>query len=295
MDKMRQLSLLTAVAILAVVAGGWLLLISPQRSKVTDLHDQAAQQQEKNATLSTEIARLKAEAKDLPAEQARLAAIAEQLPANPAMPALLDDLSSAAKKSGVDLQIITPQTPVAYDSTASTLAAPTASAAPGSASTAASGTSSTSTSSTSSSTTSSTTTGTTPAPSSSATSSSTSTSTTSSGAATLAGAGTASASGLFQIPMSLTAVGTYYQLTQFLNQLENLQRAYLVTGVDVKPGDPLASALSTATTQAAGAAATTGDGYTSALTATIDGFVFEVLTSAPSTTAQTLPSTSSGN
>lgn len=290
MDKMRQLSLLTAVAIVAVVAGGWLLLISPQRSKVADLHDQAAQQQEKNATLSTEIARLKAEAKDLPAEQARLAAVAEQLPANPAMPALLDDLSSAAKKAGVDLQVITPQTPVAYGSTASTLAAPSASASTGSTSTAASGTS---TSTSTSSTTTSTTTSSTPAPSSTGTS--TSTSTTSSGAATLAGAGTASAGGLYQIPMSLSAVGTYYQLTQFLNQLENLRRAYLVTGVDVKPGDPLASALSTATTQAAGAAGTTGDTYTGALTATIDGFVFEVLTSAPTTTAQTLPSTSSGN
>jgi Tfp pilus assembly protein PilO len=295
MDKMRQLSLLTAVAILAVVAGGWLLLISPQRSKVADLHEQAAQQQEKNATLSTQIARLKAEAKDLPAEQARLAAIAEQLPANPAMPALIDDLAGAAKKSGVDLQIITPSTPVAYGtSSATTLAGP---------STTPSG-STTSSGATSSSTSSSTTTSSSPAPSSSpaassgSTSTSTTTGTTTSGSttgATTLGDATASSGGLYQIPISISAVGTYFQLTQFLNQLENLRRAYLVTGVDVKPGDPLASALSAATAQAGGAATDTSNDYTGALTAKIDGYVFEVLTSAPAGAAQTLPSTSTGN
>jgi Tfp pilus assembly protein PilO len=288
MDKLRQLSLLTAVAVVAVVAGGWFLLVSPQRSKVSDLHAQAAEQKDKNATLSTEIARLEAESKDLPAEQARLAAIAEQLPPNPAMPALIGDLARAAKKSGVDLQIIAPAAPVAYTtSSTNTLVGPQSTA-----SAAASGTSSSSTSSSTSSTSS---TATTPSPSASpasagTSSTSTSTGSTTTGAATLPASGTtAAAGGLYQIPISITAVGTYFQLTQFLNQLENLRRAYLVTAIDLKPGDPLASAL---TTSSGGSA---GDQYDGALTAKVDGFVFEVLTSAPAGTTQTLPSAATGH
>jgi Tfp pilus assembly protein PilO len=286
MDKLRQLSLLTAVAVVAVVAGGWFLLVSPQRSKVSDLHAQAAEQKDKNATLSTEIARLKAEAKDLPAEQARLAAIAEQLPPNPAMPALIGDLARAAKKSGVDLQIIAPQAPVAY-STSSTnqLVGPQPSASAASSSTS----SSTTSSSTSSTSTTATTPSTSSSPASTSTSSTSTTGSTTTGAATLPTSGVAATGGLYQIPISITAVGTYFQLTQFLNQLENLRRAYLVTAIDLKPGDPLASALATS-----GSAGASGQ-YDGALTAKVDGFVFEVLTSAPAGTTQTLPSAAAGH
>ncbi|MFL6137822.1 MAG: type 4a pilus biogenesis protein PilO [Frankiaceae bacterium] len=286
MDKLRQLTALTVVAVLAIVAGGWFVLVSPQRSKVTTLHQQAANQQQQNGQLSTEIARLKAESRDLPAEQARLAAIARQLPPNPAMPALVTDLTKAAKRAEVDLQVIAPQAPAAYGSSASVqLSAPVAPARPsgttGSTTTTGSGSTST----------------TTPGSTSTTTSGSTATTTSGSAASTTPGASTLTGSavpvgGLYQIPMSVTVVGTYYQVTQFINQLENLHRAYLVTQLNVQPGDPLAGALSAASSSSQAA---TGPTYSGKLTAKIDGFVFEVLTTAPTTGAATLPSTSSGH
>jgi hypothetical protein len=80
-----------------------------------------------------------------------------------------------------------------------------------------------------------------------------------------------------------------------VNRLENLHRAYLVTGLQVQPGDPLGNA----TTPASGVAST-GPAYSGALTAEITGFVFEVLTQAPTSTApttlgSTTPSTTSGH
>jgi Tfp pilus assembly protein PilO len=287
MEKMRQLGALTVVAVLAIVAGGWFLLVSPQRSKVGDLHAQAADQQQKNMQLSTQIARLKAEARDLPAEQARLAAIAEQLPPNPSMPTLVNGLARAAKRAGVDLQIIAPQPPTPYGGSTSVQLLGTAPATGvlGGTSTTSTSTTSTSSGTTSSSTTSSSTT----SSSTTSTGSSTTTPTTSTGAATLTGTGLIPAGGLYQIPMSVTVVGTYYQLTQFVNQLENLHRAYLVTQLNVQPGDPLAH-------DAASAAAAAGTpGYSGALTAKVDGFVFEVLSQAPAGTTTTLPSSSSGH
>jgi Tfp pilus assembly protein PilO len=298
MNKTRQLGLLAAVAVLAIVGGGWFLLISPQRSKVADLHHQQADQQQKNGQLSLQISRLKAESRDLPAEQAKLAAIAEQLPPNPSMPALVNDLTKAAKRSGVDLQVIAPQTPVAFGSTGSVQLG------------AGSGTTGSSTSTSTTTTTTTSGSAATPSPSASAgtsssgsSSSSTSTSSSSSGSSTGATSGTGtttlsqsgvlSAGGLYQIPMSVTVVGTYYQITQFVNQLENLHRAYLVTQLNLQPGDPLAAASNAAA--GTGGGSSSGPSYTGALTAQVNGFVFEVLTAPPATGTTTLPSSASGH
>ena len=49
-----------------VVVGGWFLLISPQRSTASDLHSQAATQEQDNHTLEQRIAALNAQHKDLP-------------------------------------------------------------------------------------------------------------------------------------------------------------------------------------------------------------------------------------
>ncbi|MHB1613792.1 MAG: hypothetical protein ACYCXA_11835 [Actinomycetes bacterium] len=77
------------------------------------------------------------------------------------------------------------------------------------------------------------------------------------------------------IGMSLTVGGTYFQVEKFLNSLEQLQRAFQVTGLNVAPG----SATSTASSRTAGTPASTGSTVTSSvpmLTASITGRVFMV-------------------
>lgn len=111
MDKVRQWSMLTAVGVLAVLAGGWFLLVSPQRSHASSLRAQAAQQQQTNDMLQSQVAALRAQQQNLPKEQARLAQIATKIPDNPALPSLIRSLSDAADGAGVDLGSLSPAQP----------------------------------------------------------------------------------------------------------------------------------------------------------------------------------------
>ena len=122
MDKTKQWGLATAAAILAVVVGGWFLLISPQRSTASDLQSQRDAQEQSNQTLQQRIEALKAQHKDLPSVQAALAKLADQLPSNPSMPALIRQLSTDADEAGVQLISISPTEPKFVEATA--IAAP---------------------------------------------------------------------------------------------------------------------------------------------------------------------------
>jgi hypothetical protein len=58
---------------------------------------------------------LKAQAKDLPKKQADLARVATKIPDNPAMPSLIRALTSAATSAGVELVSVTPGAPAAVE------------------------------------------------------------------------------------------------------------------------------------------------------------------------------------
>src|SRR5690242_13116616 len=111
MEKTRQWSLLTAVAVVVVLAAGWFLLVSKQNHKAAELKTQASQVQSENSGLASQVAQLKAQSKDLPAQQARLNKIAQQVPDNPALPSLIRQLTTAANAAGVDLVSLAPATP----------------------------------------------------------------------------------------------------------------------------------------------------------------------------------------
>ncbi|HWG95095.1 MAG TPA: hypothetical protein VNU66_12820 [Mycobacteriales bacterium] len=125
MDKLKQWVALTVVACLAVVAGGWFLLVSPKRDEAADLRAQAESKRSANATLANQLEVLKAQARDLPAKQAELALVAAKIPDNPGLPGLIRQLMEAADGAGVDLVSITPSEPVLRAP-----AAPAAAAAP---------------------------------------------------------------------------------------------------------------------------------------------------------------------
>lgn len=227
MKDVRQLTALAVVAAIAVLAAGWFLLVSPQRSKATDLHSQQTAEESRTHSLLNQIQQLKAERQELPQVQAELAKIALRLPANPSLPALVGELTKAADGAKVDLQTITPAAPVA-----------TTTAATGPQTLPAKGTA------------------------------------TGQGAATPTGT-------LMQVPVTLTAVGSYFELELFLSNLEHLQRAMFIPSINIVPGNPLAKAPAAGTP----AASWTGD-----LTATIQGVVFMVQTTDAQPTSTSLPS-----
>lgn len=118
MDKTRQSGLVALLAVVAVAAAGWFLLISPQRSHAASLRLEAAQAQQTNQTLVAQVAEHRAQEKQLPAKEALLAELQSRMPSDPELPSLIRELSSAADSAGVELVSLAPQTPTAVTQTA---------------------------------------------------------------------------------------------------------------------------------------------------------------------------------
>ncbi|MDX6285425.1 MAG: hypothetical protein QOG53_910 [Frankiales bacterium] len=226
MDKTKQLGLLTAVAILAVLAGGWFLLVSPQRADAKQTRADTAEQEQQNQSLQSTIASLQAQHKNLPQVQAQLAKLATQLPSNPGLPALIRQLSSAADNAGVDLISITPSPPTVIASAAATTPVAPAGSTAG-----------------------------TPAARSVA----------------------APNNQLASVPLVIQVNGGYFQVEQFVSNLEALKRSFLTTQVDMAPGK---APVATSTSAGAAPAAATGTAYDGRLTANINGLVFMNIKSA---------------
>lgn len=221
MAKARQWSLLTAVAVVAVLAAGWFLLISPKHAEAGRLRADATTQSGVNDTLRAQITALTAQARKLPQQRARLAVLATKIPDNPALPALIRTLRDAADRAGVDLVSLQPGAPGAFASGAVPgAAAPAAPAVPG-----------------------------VPA-----------------GGAAAAGAGQ-----LLAIPITVQVSGGFYQLEQFLTNLEDMPRSLLVGQLTVAPAGGAATTGLPAGVPPAGVSGGTSTG---ALTASITGRVF---------------------
>lgn len=186
MDKLKQWVALTVVGCLAVLAGGWFLLVSPQRTQAEELREQAATNEAGNQTLRTQLAMLKAQAKDLPAQKAELAAVAAKVPSDPALPSLIRALDGASTEAGVELLSIAPGAPAP-------VVAPAA-----------------------------------PAPA---------------GDGAVAVTPAAPAGPVLQaIPLAIDVVGGYFEVQQFLGNLEDLGRALRVTALTMAPGaNPVAA------------------------------------------------------
>jgi type IV pilus assembly protein PilO len=111
MTKTRLWLLLTAVVVVAVLAGGWFLLVSPKRAEAADLGAQTAATEQQISALRSKLTELQDKQRNLPAQQAALEAISKQIPSDPALPALIRALTNAGRSSGVDLMNIAPGAP----------------------------------------------------------------------------------------------------------------------------------------------------------------------------------------
>lgn len=226
MTKSRQWLTLTGVAVVAVLAAGWFLLISPKHSEAAQLRNDATAQAQANDTLRAQVAALTVQARNLPRERAKLALLSGKIPSKPELPTLILRLREAADRAGVTLVSLRPSPPTAVTATGV---------------------------------------GAVPAPA---------------GSAARTGAGQ-----LLTIPISVEVNGGFFQLEQFLANLEDLPRSFLVGQLTVAAG--AASSAATAATATAPATLSSGP-----LTATITGRVF--LGSAPAaatrSTTPTAPS-----
>lgn len=192
MDKLKQWLALTVVAVLAVAAAGWFLLVAPKRAEAAELREQADAQLSANGLLAQQLAVLKAQAKDLPQQQAKLATVTAKIPADPSLPALIRALTTASTTTGVEFVSLVPGPPAA-----AAVAAPVGTVADA-------GTDPSST----------------PAPSSAGT----------------AAPSTGPGGTLSVIPVTITVVGGFYELQQYLDALEGLPRALRVNNLTLTPG-----------------------------------------------------------
>jgi Tfp pilus assembly protein PilO len=237
MTDMRKWSAGAAVLVLAILAAGWFLLVAPKHQATADLKTKATSQEQANAQLQQQIQVLQAQQQDLPQQQAKLATLSTQIPSNPALPSLIRDLTAAANKVGLTIDSMAPAPPVA-------LVAPLTAVAP------VPPASTTDTTDTSGGTDSTATTTTTPV------------------------APPVAASTLFQVPLTLSVTGSYFEVEQFLNKLEGLKRSMLISGLTMTPG----GGVSTTTTSGG------SDASASDLKVVLTGRVFLTQNSAPTTT-----------
>ncbi|MDQ1696109.1 MAG: hypothetical protein QOJ03_1462 [Frankiaceae bacterium] len=124
MEKMRQWSMLTAVGVVAVLAAGWFLLVSPQRSQAADVRTQATTQLSANASLRSRVDQLEQQKRDQPAQIAKLKKFDAQVPNNPELPTLIRQLSAAANGAGVDLVGLAPGQPTLVTAVSTGVVAP---------------------------------------------------------------------------------------------------------------------------------------------------------------------------
>lgn len=204
MSVTRKWSLLASVLVLAILAAGWFLLVSPRRGEAATLRGESVSQEEANARLLQQLSVLKAQQADLPQQRAKLAVMRQQIPSNPALPTLVRSLTAAGRKVGVSIDTMAPAVPVPV-----VVATPVA-----------------------------------PAVTTTTTDTTTEAGTEAdAGAAAVPAVPVAPpAPSLFQIPLTLNVTGSYFELEQFINRLEKLKRSYLVTGFTVTAASGAASA-----------------------------------------------------
>jgi Tfp pilus assembly protein PilO len=127
----RKVLLIAAAGTVALVAAWFLLLWSPQSSRLDGVRAREEEAVEINTALELRIARLRDLRARRPEFEADLAALKAAVPASPELDAFLLDVDEAADQAGVDITSISPSKPAsaataeATPSTTSTTAATT--------------------------------------------------------------------------------------------------------------------------------------------------------------------------
>jgi Tfp pilus assembly protein PilO len=108
--------ILGGVALLAIAAAGWLVVLSPQTSELADIRTRIETTREQNATLRQQLVQLEAQRKQLPATRATAHALAALFPPTADQPTLFKAVTAAATQAGIpadDVTELSAEAPVA--------------------------------------------------------------------------------------------------------------------------------------------------------------------------------------
>lgn len=90
-----------AVALVAIIAIGWLLAVGPQTSELSDVRTQIEETKDQNAALSQRLSKLQAQEKQLPATRTTARALATLFPSTADQPTLFRIVTAAAARAGI--------------------------------------------------------------------------------------------------------------------------------------------------------------------------------------------------
>lgn len=180
----------------AVLAASWSLLISPRMKTVSETRAQAVELQNQAVLIQGQAQQLQRQAQDLPAQIQALRRIQAKIPAQVDVPALLRDVQRLAQRSDVNIDALTPGQITVF---AAAEPAPKATSSDSE-----------------------------PQPTPDATQPAPQPTPTDLGQGRLP-----KGVGLSYVPVSITATGEFANLVRFTRDVENLQRAYLITGVQL--------------------------------------------------------------
>ena len=104
--KGKEVYIITAVVAVVLIVAWYFLLLSPTRTKLSDLDGQVQAQQAALATATQEVARLESYKKTAPQSRAEIVRLGKMLPESEGIPSLIIELTGTADASGVDLNSI---------------------------------------------------------------------------------------------------------------------------------------------------------------------------------------------
>ena len=109
-------NILGGIALLAITAAGWLLVLSPQTSELSDVRTQIETTRGQNETLRQQLAKLEVQRKQLPATRETAHALAALFPPTADQPTLFKAVTAAATQAGIpadDVTELSAEAPVA--------------------------------------------------------------------------------------------------------------------------------------------------------------------------------------
>ena len=107
--KMRML--LSAVALIAIVAVAWMFLISPLRANIADANASIADETTKLSSAQAKLAAAETTKAEGQKNQARLLELAKMVPQSSQVPSLLVQIQDLADQSGIDFLSMSPGEP----------------------------------------------------------------------------------------------------------------------------------------------------------------------------------------
>lgn len=102
----KEVYIITAVLAVVLIVAWYFLLLSPTRTKLSDLDGQVQVEQAALATAKQEVARLESYKKTAPQSRAEIVRLGKMLPESEGIPSLIIELTRTADASGVDLNSI---------------------------------------------------------------------------------------------------------------------------------------------------------------------------------------------